>query len=100
MIKLWAVTLLLLTGCAGIVKSEKYSLLDVPCQSAEVTTSWQGKQMVAVCGDSANFEMAATQGHATMNTVNSLLKGAFIGAGLGIGLSNLDLDLDWEVNNP
>ncbi len=72
----------LLSSCAGINKSEVYTLLEIPCQSAEVTTSWRGKQLATLCGSKENFALAATEGKPASEFIEAFVKGGLIGGGL------------------
>ena len=94
--------LVLLAGCSpSIIKSEVYTLLDNKCQTAEVTTSWQGKTLPTGCTDAKGaFHLTATPGRPTMQTVETIVTGAITGGALYGAAKSLKIDTGTDINIP
>jgi len=81
-----------ISGCAGVIVSEEYELVGVRCQTAEVTTSWQGITMPTVCKSEDPIHLVATPGRSTMETVESAVQTAVIGGAFVYGASQFPDD--------
>ena len=88
-------------GCSGVITSEKYALLNATCQTAEVTTSWQGKTLPTACEDiKGNFHLVATGGRPSIATVEALITGAVVGGAIYGASLNIDTGTDLSFDIP
>ena len=87
----------LFAACAGVIISEEYQLVGSRCQTAEVTTSWQGITMPTACKSEDPIHLVATPGHSTMKTVETTVKTAILGGVIGYGLTQIPDDFGTDI---